>query len=391
MAIVGVAALDRVGREEEALSDHIYVRVEGHMEELSERPFDEGEDVLQELIAKHPDLLSGDQIRPEAPRRWILVTREQVIKRWAVDHLLIDQDARPTLVEVKRRRNPEVRRSVVGQLLEYAAHARQSWDAYELRRTFEEHDDARDSLRALLGGDEPDADEFWKKVETNLRASNLRLLFVADEIPDPLAQVVGFLNEQMRDVEVLAVEIKRYGGGNLESFVPRVIGRLSKPTALGRPRSSLADIIARFPEGAVRDAAQRLIDRALAAGATVEPGSQGLSIRGSSRLWSQPVTVAWLYPSDVGWQRTRHFSFGAGIFEYEPEPPEELSEVLRRYARQFEVDSWTHDASSSGGVVAWCVEPNDAVKHIDVLVERVQKVLADLRALAGASLREAAS
>ena len=57
--------------------------------------------------------------------------------------------------------------------------------------------------------------------------------------------------------------------------------------------------------------------------------------------------------------------------EREQEPEAELSEVLLRYASQFEADSYAHDASSVGGVVAWCVEPNDAVEHVDVLVERV--------------------
>ncbi|MGH2593977.1 MAG: hypothetical protein ACRDGG_10735, partial [Anaerolineae bacterium] len=34
------------------------------------------ESVLQELLARYPDLLPGDQIDPEDPRRWLLVKRE---------------------------------------------------------------------------------------------------------------------------------------------------------------------------------------------------------------------------------------------------------------------------------------------------------------------------
>ncbi len=67
----------------------------------------------------------GLQLRPGDARRWILVTREKGIApspgeaaRWAVDHLIIDQDAVPTLAEVKRGSNPEARRTIVGQLLE---------------------------------------------------------------------------------------------------------------------------------------------------------------------------------------------------------------------------------------------------------------------------------
>ena len=125
------------------MAERIYAVVEGGLEPLTEEPFS-SEDVLQVLIADHPEVLDGEQIRPNDPRRWILVKREKGIaetpdagERWAIDHLLIDQDAVPTLVEVKRGANSEIRRTVVGQLLEYAAHAARTWPADDLRRIFE--------------------------------------------------------------------------------------------------------------------------------------------------------------------------------------------------------------------------------------------------------------
>ena len=126
------------------MAERIYTRAErGRLEPLEEKPFST-EDELQALIAEHPELLDGEQIRPGDPRRWILISREKGIAetsdaaaRWAIDHLIIDQDAVPTLTEVKRGSNPEIRRTIVGQMLEYAAHAAQTWTADELRRTFE--------------------------------------------------------------------------------------------------------------------------------------------------------------------------------------------------------------------------------------------------------------
>ena len=86
--------------------------------------------------------------------------------------------------------------------------------------------DPADVLADLLDSEgDPDADAFWKQVATNLAAKRLRLLFVADEIPDSLVHIVEFLNQQMRDVEVLAVEVKQYRGGGTQTLVPRVIGR----------------------------------------------------------------------------------------------------------------------------------------------------------------------
>ena len=63
--------------------------VAGGLTALVEAPYDT-EDILQALLARHHDLLPGDQIDPENPRRWLLVTREMgvslctcTLKAWA--------------------------------------------------------------------------------------------------------------------------------------------------------------------------------------------------------------------------------------------------------------------------------------------------------------------
>jgi hypothetical protein len=44
---------------------------------MEEAPYD-SERLLQKLLADHPDLLAGDQIDAEEPRRWLLVTRKRI-------------------------------------------------------------------------------------------------------------------------------------------------------------------------------------------------------------------------------------------------------------------------------------------------------------------------
>ena len=94
----------------------------------------------------------------------------------------------PTLAEVKRGSNPEIRRTIVGQLLEYAAHASETWTAEELRGAFEHQAeaggrDAETEPATLLQTDgDADVDGFWPAVSTNLAAKRLRPLFVADVI-----------------------------------------------------------------------------------------------------------------------------------------------------------------------------------------------------------------
>ena len=206
----------------------------GELVELNQQHYP-SEDHLQDLLARCPGLLPGDEIDPITPRRWLLVSREAGIPgetdggdRWSLDHLFLDQDGVPTLVEVKRSSDTRLRREVVGQMLDYAANGVTYWPLERLQALFiasceASGDDPDLQLRQFIEKQSPD--EFWKAVKTNLQAGRIRLVFVADEIPPELQRVVEFLNNQMDPAEVLAVEIPRYAGRGLETFVPRVIGQ----------------------------------------------------------------------------------------------------------------------------------------------------------------------
>ena len=371
------------------MAERIYTMGDqGELEPLEEQPF-QTEDDLQELIAEHPELLDGEQIRPGDPRRWILVTREKEIAdtagagaRWAIDHLIIDQDAVPTLAEVKRRSNTEIRRTVVGQLLEYAAHAALTWSAEELRQTFEKAADARgvdpsDELRTLLQtDDERDVDDFWEKVATNLAARRLRLLFVADEIPDELARVTEFLNEQMPRIEVLAVEVKQFRGTSTQTLVPRVIGRtaaLRTPGAAGpRHRMTRELLLDELGDEAARNVAERLLNTAQESGASPRWGARDVSIRMPCSAWHQPVSVAWVSSARI--------AFGADMGKYNNPTTAGLQAILERWVDQFPDDVFASD-SLSGTTKAWTIDYDAAAQHIDLLVERLAGVLAELKAL----------
>ena len=111
--------------------------------ELEEAAYDT-EDLLQDLLARFPSLIPGDQVDLDSPRKWLLVTREQGVpdqeggsSRWSLDHLFLDQDGVPTLVEVKRSSDTRIRREVVGQMLDYAANAVVYWPVESIQATFE--------------------------------------------------------------------------------------------------------------------------------------------------------------------------------------------------------------------------------------------------------------
>jgi hypothetical protein len=217
----------------------------GELIEMDEQPFAAERD-LQRYLAAHPELLSAEAAEDDR-RSWLLVRREMGVAdredagdRWSLDHLFVDQDAIPTFVEVKRSSNTEIRRKVVGQMLDYAANASAYWDAGRLRSSFESRFDsaeaATEEFTDFIEG-EVDADEFWDAVAANLEERRLRLVFVADRIPPELRSIVEFLNEQLNLTEVIAVEVKQYveRDGEQTNIVPRIIGETEMARRVKRP------------------------------------------------------------------------------------------------------------------------------------------------------------
>lgn len=384
---------------------HIYHLNElGRLEPMQEEPF-AAEDKLQELVADYPGLLSGEQMNPANPRRFILIDREQGIAdiiggghRWSLDHLLIDQDAIPTLVEAKRQANSEIRREIVGQMLDYAAHAKLTWDVGEIRRVFEERVSAAgqeptEALAELLQ-EEPEVEKFWESVETNLRAARLRLLFVAGGIPDELTRVVEFLNEQMPGIEVLAVEIKQFRGETGSStLAPRVIRRTAEAVAAPGQRASSGSVV-NFTEQTfiesfaeqqqVQQAVERLFAVAQQHGARLKGTKSGVTISLRCKPAKQRDTrLVWLNaPATTGWLGVEGFIFGHGngYKDYFDNLSPILQEKLDAWVDQFAQDAFAADASQTG-IRAYAIPHTAAAAHIDLLAERLGRVLQELREL----------
>jgi len=230
-----------------SLKDSIFILApSGELSELRETPYN-SEDLLQRLLENYTELLAGSQIDEKNPRNWILVSREMGVpdqqdagNRWSLDHLFIDQDGIPTLVEVKRSSDTRIRRKVVGQILDYAANAISYWSVEQLIHTFENNCKAQkldptEEINKLID-DESTVDEFWELVSTNLKAGKIRMLIVADIIPYELKSIIEFLNAQMSPAEILGIEIKQFKNDSLKTLVPRVIGKTAKSDSIKKVR-----------------------------------------------------------------------------------------------------------------------------------------------------------
>ncbi len=197
------------------------------------------EAVLQTYLEEYPDLLPLDEIE-DNPAPLVTIGREVSVPSGAIDLLLVDTSGVLTIVETKLAKNPEVRREVIGQIIEYASFVSR-WDAQQVERQATEYFRSKKRAEASLygvlaelakGGNAevpPDEATLRAAIEKNLREGNIRLIIAVDDLVESLRSTVTFLNSfstfdllilQLRDFELAPT-------GRI--FIPSVFGYARPP------------------------------------------------------------------------------------------------------------------------------------------------------------------
>lgn len=173
----------------------------GRGEILPRAPLSPGQDgirydeaFIEKLIYSHPETLPIEEI-DSAYRRPVPVCTQLVIRSGILDILMITPDGRIVIVEAKLWRNPESKRKVVGQILDYAAELSR-WSYEDLQREVSKRrPDHGESLFNLVAPDAADSDEphFVDELTRSLRQGRFLLLICGDGIREDLATISQFL------------------------------------------------------------------------------------------------------------------------------------------------------------------------------------------------------
>lgn len=153
---------------------------------------------LRDLLFEHPELLPVKELEPEIGNV-IAVTRELSLPGAGfVDVFLVSEHGRLILVECKLWRNPQARREVVGQILDYARElARYSYD--DLQRAVSSRlkrpGNALYELARSAGSTLSEAD-FVDRVARDLRHGRFLLLIAGDGITEGTQRIGEYLQAQ---------------------------------------------------------------------------------------------------------------------------------------------------------------------------------------------------
>ena len=106
--------------------------------QIVEEPFESGEKDFEIFLETHPDVLPANEINPLI-KAVIPIGRQVTVGSNAVDLLFLANTGHLLVVECKLIHNPEARREVVSQLLEYCATIVSSWDSKHVLSIAEEY------------------------------------------------------------------------------------------------------------------------------------------------------------------------------------------------------------------------------------------------------------
>ncbi len=154
---------------------------------------------LQELLYKHPQALPVAEINPSF-NGLIPICREMLTPAGPVDVLYATAEGRIAVLEAKLWRNPEARRKVVGQILDYAKELShwtyETLNAAVLAARRRDQGTAR-SLFEVVSEKHPELDEaqFIDAISRSLRLGDLLLVIAGDGIRENVGAITSFIED----------------------------------------------------------------------------------------------------------------------------------------------------------------------------------------------------
>jgi hypothetical protein len=223
---------------------------------------------LHQLLHASPELFPWGDLGDDVPQPTVAVAEMGLPGAGTTDLVYVDERGMMTVVECKLARNPESKRKVVGQILQYAAALwRLPYDEFERRALLhlQRCHTCQARLAAQTGGTHGtasspdlagwagagvadfDAAEFRAQAERHLTVGDFRLVIVVDRLTDDLRQTLEYANREgsaSSPINLMALELEYFevsesGASRQEILLPHLVG--APPGKHTPPRSAITE------------------------------------------------------------------------------------------------------------------------------------------------------
>lgn len=193
---------------------------------------------LQDLLRDYPRVLLAANDEYSDRRIWT-IGYEVGTSAGTIDLLMLDSTGEVWVVETKLRKNPQVNKHVVGQVLAYASCAAE-WTEADLVAIADRYlvSSVHDVLAKDVGAER--AEVILGAAARKLSDGDLTCVVVVDELPTVLQRVVEFVNDHAT-FTLLAMQIGVVEHDGTRFVIPTVTGAtVTRTTAAGGGRGTLS-------------------------------------------------------------------------------------------------------------------------------------------------------
>ncbi len=180
---------------------------------------------LQELLADSPEIISMDEIRPGSGPL-VAVVREFNLPVGYIDILAFTARGDIAIIECKLEKNPQAKREVIGQILDYSAHLwGMSYKDLDQRIQSMTNLSLADLVKEHAGEIGWNEEEFRSNVSSALAEGNFILTIAVNEINEELHRIIRYVNSAGEPAfSFAALEMKRFNKSKVEMLIPHVFG-----------------------------------------------------------------------------------------------------------------------------------------------------------------------
>lgn len=166
---------------------------------------------LQDLIEERPSVLSVISKINKQESPLVIIGRELSVQSGAIDFLAVDIEGNLYIIETKLAQNPELRRTVIGQVLEYSSNLRDMpYDVFDKMCSRYLKESLTVKMQKAFP-QSPDAGRYGEILRQKLKEGGFSIIIVANNVNFEIQRLFNYIDEITAPrINFLVLEVNKY-------------------------------------------------------------------------------------------------------------------------------------------------------------------------------------